>query len=52
MMFVTLIACSSQTITSDIVLLDLKLTIGPVCPVEPCNKTAVELTVIDESYKT
>lgn len=49
-MFVTLIACSSPTITPDIGMLDLKVTIGPLCPVEPCNKTAVELAIIYESY--
>lgn len=49
-MFVTLIACSSQTITPDIGMLDLKVSIGPLCPVEPCNKTAAELAVIYESY--
>ena len=49
-MFVTLIACSSQTITPDIGLLDLKVTIGPLCPVEPCNRTTEDIRKVYESY--
>lgn len=49
-MLVTLIACSSQTITPDIGSLDLKVTIRPLCPVEPCNRSKEELKQIYESY--
>lgn len=49
-MCLTLISCSSQTITPDIGSLDLTVTIRPLCPVEPCNRTAVELAAIYESY--
>lgn len=49
-MFVTLIACSSQTINPDIGSLDLKVTIGPLCPVEPCNKTADDIRKVYEAY--
>ena len=49
-MFVTLIACSSQTITPDIGLLDLKATIGPLCSVEPCNRTTDDIRKVYEAY--
>ena len=50
MMFLTLIACSSQTITPDMGSLDLKVTIGPLCPVEPCNRTADDIRKVYEAY--
>lgn len=50
MMLVILIACSSQTITPDMGSLDLKVTIGPLCPVEPCNRTADEIRKVYEAY--
>jgi hypothetical protein len=48
--FLTLIACSSQTITPDIGSLDLKVTIGPLCPVEPCNKNTDDIRKVYEAY--
>jgi hypothetical protein len=48
--FLTLIACSSQTITPDIGSLDLKVTIGPLCPVEPCNRNADDIRKVYEAY--
>ncbi len=50
MIVVTLIACSSKTITPDIGSLDLKVAIGPLCPVEPCNRTADEIRKVYEAY--
>ncbi|GGD67992.1 hypothetical protein GCM10011514_35130 [Emticicia aquatilis] len=49
-MLVTLLACSSQTITPDVGSLDLKVTIGPLCPVEPCNKTTDDIRKVYEAY--
>lgn len=49
-MLVTLIACSSKTITPDMGSLDLKVTIGPLCPVEPCNRTADDIRKVYEAY--
>jgi hypothetical protein len=48
--FLTLIACSSQSITPDIGSLDLKVTIGPLCPVEPCNRNADDIRKVYEAY--
>ena len=48
--FLTLIACSSQTITPDIGSLDLKVTVGPLCPVEPCNRNADDIRKVYEAY--
>ncbi len=49
-MLVTLFACSSQTITPDIGSLDLKVTIGPLCPIEPCNRTVEDIRKVYEAY--
>lgn len=49
-MLATLFACSSQTITPDIGSLDLKVTIGPLCPIEPCNRTADDIRKVYEAY--
>jgi hypothetical protein len=43
-------ACSTKVIIPDTGSLDIKVTIGPLCPVEPCNKTVAELKKIYESY--
>jgi hypothetical protein len=48
--FLTLIACSSQSITPEIGSLDLKVTIGPLCPVEPCNRNADDIRKVYEAY--
>jgi hypothetical protein len=45
-----LIACTSETVTPVTGSLDVKVTIGPLCPVEPCKKTASEFTAIYEAY--
>ena len=45
-----LVACVSDVITPDMGALDVKITVGPLCPVEPCNKTKEELKQIYESY--
>ena len=50
MILVTLFACSSQTITPDMGSLDLKVTIGPLCPLEPCNKTTDDIRKVYEAY--
>lgn len=49
-MFLFLISCSSQTITPDIGSLDLKVTIGPLCSVEPCNRNADDIRKVYEAY--
>ncbi len=46
----TLLACSSQTIVPDSGSLDLKVTIGPLCPTEPCNRTADDIRKVYEAY--
>lgn len=49
-MFVTLMGCLSTMISPKTGSIDIKVTIRPLCPVEPCNKTAAELAEIYESY--
>lgn len=49
-MLATLFACSSQMIIPDIGSLDLKVTIGPLCPIEPCNRTADDIRKVYEAY--
>lgn len=45
-----LMACASEVVSPDTGSLEVKVTIGPLCPVEPCNKTAAELKTIYEAY--
>ena len=45
-----LIACAGETVAPATGSLDIKVTIGPLCPVEPCNKTAAEFAAIYEAY--
>ena len=45
-----LMACTSETLAPATGSLDIKVTIGPLCPVEPCKKTAEEFRQIYESY--
>jgi hypothetical protein len=45
-----LIACGSEVVTPDTGALEIKITVGPLCPVEPCNKTKDELKQIYETY--
>jgi len=45
-----LFACTTKTIVPETGSIDIKVTIGPLCPVEPCNKTTEELKLIYESY--
>ena len=47
---VCLFACITKTIAPETGLIDIKVTIAPLCPVEPCNKTTEELKAIYESY--
>lgn len=49
-MLLFLIACATETITPDTGSIDLKVTIGPLCPTEPCNRDVKEITQIYESY--
>lgn len=49
-LWVVILSCSTKTITPDTGSIDIKVTIGPLCPIEPCNKTAAELKSIYESY--
>ena len=50
MILVALFACSSQAIAPEIGSLDLKVTIGPLCPLEPCNKTTDDIRKVYEAY--
>lgn len=50
MILVTLFACSSQAITPEVGSLDLKVTIGPLCPIEPCNRTTDDIRKVYEAY--
>lgn len=50
MLLIATIGCSSQAITPDSGSLDLKVTIGPLCPIEPCSRTAEDIRKIYESY--
>ena len=50
MLLIAMIGCSSQAITPDIGSLDLKVTIGPLCPIEPCNRPVDDIRKIYESY--
>ncbi|WP_435356459.1 hypothetical protein [Emticicia sp. SJ17W-69] len=45
-----LMACASEAVAPEMGALDVKVTIGPLCPVEPCNKTIEELKSIYASY--
>ena len=45
-----LIACAGETVAPETGSLDIKVTIGPLCPVEPCKKTASEFAAIYEAY--
>lgn len=45
-----LIACAGETLAPEIGSLDLKVTIGPLCPLEPCNKTTDDIRKVYEAY--
>lgn len=47
---IALLACKTDDITVESGSLDLKVNIGPLCPVEPCTKTAAELKQVYEAY--
>ncbi len=47
---IVLMACASDVVAPETGSIDLKVTIGPLCPVEPCNKTTAQLTAVYESY--
>jgi hypothetical protein len=49
-MVIAFINCSHRVLLPETGSIDIKVTIGPLCPVEPCNKTAAELKAIYESY--
>ncbi len=45
-----LIACASETVLPDTGSLDIKVTIGPLCPTEPCNRPPDDIRKIYETY--
>ena len=45
-----LIACASETVLPDTGSLDIKVTIGPLCPTEPCNRPADDIRQVYETY--
>lgn len=49
-LWVVIFSCSTKTVAPETGSIDIKVTIGPLCPVEPCNKTAAEFKSIYESY--
>ena len=49
-LMVVILACTTEGITPETGTIDIKLTVGPLCPVEPCNKSMGELKQIYESY--
>jgi hypothetical protein len=49
-LIMVLMACASNIVVPETGSLDINVTIGPLCPVEPCNKTAAELKQVYESY--
>jgi hypothetical protein len=50
LVLVVIFACSTKTIAPETGSIDIQVTIAPLCPVEPCNKTTEELKTIYESY--
>jgi hypothetical protein len=49
-LWVVLFACSNKTITPDTGSLDIKVTISPLCPTEPCNRPAEDIRKVYETY--
>lgn len=49
-LMVVMFACSTETIAPEMGSLDIKVTIEPLCPVEPCNKTVEQYRQIYEAY--
>lgn len=49
-LMVVILACTTEGITPETGTIDIKLTVGPLCPVEPCNRSKEELKQIYESY--
>ena len=47
---ITLIGCLSKEIAPEIGSVDIKIMIGPLCPVEPCNRTVDDIRKVYESY--
>jgi hypothetical protein len=49
-LMVVMFACSTEIIAPETGSLDISVSIGPLCPVEPCKKTAEEIKMIYEAY--
>lgn len=48
--FITLSSCTTEIVSLDTGSLDIKVTIGPLCPTEPCNRPADDIKKVYESY--
>jgi hypothetical protein len=49
-LLVAFMACTTQTVAPETGSIDIKFTVGPLCPVAPCNKTKEEFKQIYEAY--
>lgn len=45
-----ILSCANETIAPDTGSLEIKVTIGPLCPVEPCSKSTEQIKQIYEAY--